>query len=164
MVDVDNKMTLWGNFCPDLPHEPLNALEILAGLRTAYHVTAKDKYIRAYHKLIDQHHYDEEAIMAKVLWPERWKTSWDDHLAAKSFYTLMRYENDPDLLRRYRMSLNRHWYDWKDRALDHPGNVFLTMLYGLLSGEDVKNDTLEAGIKGMWGFDRNRRSFAIPSP
>ena len=29
LVDLDGKMTLWGNFCPDLPHQDLNSLEML---------------------------------------------------------------------------------------------------------------------------------------
>ena len=164
MVDVDNKMTLWGNFCPNLSHEPLNALEILAGLRTAYHLTGKDRYIRAYHRLIGEYGYAEEAIMAKVLWPERWKTSWDDHLAAESYITLMRYETDRDLRQIYRMGLNRHWYDWKGRDFSHSGNAILAMLYQVLSGREVVDDAIRDGIKKMWGFERSRRAFTIPTP
>ena len=164
MVDVDNKMTLWGNFCPDLPHDPLNALEVLAGLRTAYHVTAKNRYLRAYHRLITEHGYADEAIMAKVLWPERWKTPWDDHLAAGSYFTLMRYETDSDLLRKYRMGLNRHWCDWKTRDFSQSGNAFLAMLYQVLSGKEVVDDSVRAGMRKMWGFERHRRAFTIPTP
>lgn len=163
LVDVDNKMTLWGNFCPDLPHEPLNSLEMLGGLRTAYQLTKDGRYIRAYHKLIRDHHYDDDAIMAKILWPERWKTSWDDHLAAKSLYPLMRYENERDLLQKYRMSLNRHWFDWRQRSCAHPGNAFLVMLYAVLTGKDVVTPERVAQMKQMWGFDRGKRVFSIPT-
>ena len=164
MVDVDNKMTLWGNFCPDLPHEPLNSLEILGGLRAAYHMTHDGRYLDAYRRLIEQHHYDDDAIMAKILWPERWKTPWDDHLAAKSLYPLMRYESDRSLLNKYGMSLNRHWYDWKNRSCEDPGHAFLAMLYQVLSGVEVFDDQRKEQVKKMWGFDRRRSTFTIPTP
>ena len=70
LVDYDGKMTLWGNFCPDLPHEPLNSLEMLAGLRTAYHMTGKPRYLSAYQVLIERYHYDEHAMFAKTLFPK----------------------------------------------------------------------------------------------
>jgi len=164
LVDVDNKMTLWGNFCPDLPHQALNSLEMLAGLKAAYHVTGKDRYRMAYRMLIDKYHYDDHAIMAKILWPPEWKTPWDDHLAAKSFYILLRYEQDRGLRQKYFMSLNRHWYDWKDSRFQRDADVFYWMLYQLLTGEEVINDRWVEAAKGMWGFDRNKRSFTIPTP
>ncbi len=163
MVDIDNKMTLRGNFCPDLPHEPLNSLEMLGGLRAAYHLTRDDRYIRAYHKLIRDHHYDDDAIMAKILWPEAWRTSWDDHLAIKSLYPLMRYETDGSLLQKYRMSLHRHWVDWRERSCAHPGNAVLVMLYAELTGEDVLTQERIGQIRQMWGFDRARGVFNIPT-
>jgi len=164
LVDVDNKMTLWGNFCPDLPHENLNSLEILAGLKAAYRLTEKDRYRMAYNRLIEERHYDDEAILAKILWPEEWKTPWDDNLAAKSLYVLMQYETDPDLLQKYRMCLNRHWYDWKDLESVGRRGIFLQMLYQVLTGEEAVNENLVSAIKGMWGFDREKKEFTIPTP
>lgn len=162
LVDIDGKMTLWGNFCPDLPHENLNSLEMLSGLKSAYHLTGKDRYRAAYQMLIDKYHYDDEAILAKILWPEKWKTPWDDHLAAKSLYPLFRYEIDPALRQKYRMSLNRHWYDWKERDFTDPGDIYLALLYQVLTGEEVVNEKVARGIKRMWGFDRERKSYTIP--
>jgi len=164
LVDVDNKMTLWGNFCPDLPHQALNSLEMLAGLKVTYRLTRKDRYRAAYRMLIDKYHYDDHAIMAKVLWPEEWKTPWDDHLAAKSLYMLMRYETDPSLLQKYRMSLNRHWYDWKNADFKRKAEVFYHMLYQVLTGEKVVGEKCRNAIKNMWGFDRRKRNFTIPTP
>jgi hypothetical protein len=162
LVDVDNKMTLWGNFCPDLPHEPLNSLEMLAGLRVAYQLTKKDRYFRAYRKLIEDYGYADDAIMAKLLWPEKWRTSWDDHLAVKSLFSLLRYETDRGLRQKYTMCLNRHWQDWKNRDWDHPSTLFLVMNYAVLTKTEIDREKLTAGLKGMWGFDRRVRAFRIP--
>ncbi len=164
MVDVDNKMTLWGNFCPDLPHQPLNSLEMLAGLKVTWRMTGKDRYRAAYAMLIDRYHYDDDAILAKVLWPEEWKTPWDDELAAKSLYMLYRWETDPSLRIKYRMCLNRHWNDWRTSEFKTNEEIFYHMLYQVLSGENVMNPTLVQAIQGMWGFDRRRSRFAIPTP
>ncbi len=164
MVDIDNKMTLWGNFCPDLPHQPLNSLEMLAGLRVAYHMTQDDRYFRAYRKLVETYGYADHAIMAKVLWPEQWKTPWDDHLAARALYPLLRYETDADLRQKYHMCLNRHGHDWKGRATADPEDLALRMLDKVLNGEEELDADMVAGIKGMWGFDRHRRNFTIPGP
>jgi len=164
MVDVDNKMTLWGNFCPDLPHQPLNSLEMLAGLKVTWRMTGKDRYRAAYAMLIDRYHYDDDAILAKVLWPEEWKTPWDDELAAKSLYMLYRWETDPSLRIKYRMCLNRHWHDWKTLELKTNEEIFYHLLYQVLSGEKVMNPKVVQAIQGMWGFDRRRSRFTIPTP
>ena len=164
LVDVDNKMTLWGNFCPDLPHQPLNSLEMLAGLKTAYRLTGKDRYRAAYHMLNTKYGYADEGLLAKTLWPDSWKVPWDDTLAAEALFQLLTQEDDPSLLQKYRMSLNRHWYEWKKSQFRTPDEMFFPMLYQALTGEKVMNEALEKALKGMWGFDREHRTFAIPGP
>ena len=164
LVDVDEKMTLWGNFCPDLPHENLNALEMLAGLKVAERLTGKLYFGAAYRRLIEKYHYDDQAIMAKILWPEEWKTSWDDHLAAKALYMLMRYESDPALLQKYRMSLNRFWYDWRNAAFNHTSEVWYVMLYQVLTGEEIIDEPRRQAIQNLWGFHRQKRAHHVPGP
>lgn len=159
IVDVDEKMTLWGNFCPDLPHENLNALIILSHLKTAFRMTGKQAYAAARDRLIKKYHYDEQALMAKVLWPVEWRNTYDDRLAAMAYYHLMRGEENAGLRRRYRMSLNRHWFLWKD------GNdPFYPMLYQALTDEAVVNDKTIEQLKAMWGFERNKGTFTVPGP
>lgn len=162
LVDLDGKMTLWGNFCPDLPHQELNSLEMLAGLKVAYHITRNERYNAAYHMLIDRYHYDDLAINAKILFPKEWRNVGDDYHAARSLYMLMRLEDDPDLLNKYRMSLNRHWYDWKDIEFTWESNIWFIMVYKVLTGEDVIDERVKQGIMDMWGFDREKKEFKIP--
>ncbi len=165
LVDVDNKMTLWGNFCPDLPHENLNALEMLAGLKVAYRMTGKGRYSAAYQRLIDEYHYDDEAIMAKVLWPKEWQVSWDDHLAAKSLYMLIRYETDPSLLQKYHMSLNRHWFDWKQRPLSDARWIWYPMLYEVLTGKHVVDEKVKKAVmNNLAVVHRAQCTYTIPTP
>jgi len=159
IVDADGKMTLWGNFCPDLPHERLNAHLILAHLKAAHRVTDSPVFSAAYQRLITKYAYDEEAIMAKTLWPAEWRNGSDDMLAAMAYYHLMRFEEDPGLLAKYRMGLNRHWYLWKDAT-----HVFYDMLYQTLAGEEVVDAATIEAVKGLWGYERGRGRWTIPTP
>ena len=162
LVDVDNKMTLWGNFCPDLPHAELNSLEMLSGLKTAHHVTGDARYDKAYRMLIEKHGYDDRAIMAKVLHPKEWMTPWDDQLAAQSYYPLFRYETDADLLQKYRMSLNRHWHYWKDAGFEDEHMVFYHMLYETITDDKVVGPDAIDALKSMWGGERGTGQFSVP--
>ncbi len=163
LTDLDGKMTLWGNFCPNLPHQPLNSLKMLMGLKVAFRITGKERYNAAYHMLIDRYHYDDDQILAKVIWPPEWRNVGDDYHAARSLYMLMRYEEDRSLLIKYRMNLNRHWYDWKDHDLKWESAIWFIMVYQVLTGEDVLTKERIQVIKDMWGFDRRTREFKIPT-
>jgi hypothetical protein len=75
---------------------------------------------------------------------------------------VMRLETDPDLLNKYRMNLNRHWYDWKDIEFTWESNIWFLMVYKVLTGEDIFTEGKKQGIKDMWGFERTSREFKIP--
>ena len=162
LTDLDGKMTLWGNFCPNLPHQPLNSLEMLAALKVTHHITGKERYNAAYHMLIDRYHYDDHQINSKILFPKEWRNVGDDYHAARSLYMLMRYEKDRSLLIKYRMNLNRHWYDWKDIAFTWESNIWFIMVYQVLTGEDILTEKKKQAIKDMWGFERSTKEFKIP--
>jgi len=164
LVDLDGKMTLWGNFCPDLPHDNLNALEMLAGLKTVHRMTGKERYRAAYNKLIETYHYDDQAIMAKTLWPDEWAVPWDDNLAAKSYWMLMRYETDPTLLTKYRMALNRHLFSWKRLSFEYGAVPYYFMLYDVLTGDTVVDEDIRGKIDDMWPGHRDMRTFTVPAP
>jgi hypothetical protein len=85
LTDLDGKMTLWGNFCPDLPHQPLNSLEMLMALKVTHHITGKERYNAAYHMLIDRYHYDDHQINAKILFPEEWRNVGDRAAVSRSW-------------------------------------------------------------------------------
>lgn len=163
LTDLDGKMTLWGNFCPDLPHQALNSLEMLMGLKVAYKITEKERYNAAYHMLIDRYQYDDHQIKSKIIWPPEWRNPGDDYHAARSLYMLMRYEEDRSLLIKYKMNLNRHWYDWQNHDFSFEGDIWFIMVYQVLSGEDVFSEKFNQEIKDMWGFERRSREFKIPT-
>ena len=163
LTDLDGKMTLWGNFCPDLPHQALNSLEMLMGLKVTYKLTGKERYNAAYHMLIDRYNYDDHQILSKIIWPEEWRNKGDDYHAARSLYMLMRYEEDNSLLIKYKMNLNRHWYVWQNHDFTFEDDIWFIMVYHVLTGEDVFTEERKQAIKDMWGFERRSREFQIPT-
>lgn len=163
LTDLDGKMTLWGNFCPDLPRQALNSLEMLAGLKVAYVMTKKEKFNDAYKLLIDKYNYDDHQILSKIIWPEEWQNKGDDYHAARSLYMLMRYEDDPNLLIKYKMNLNRNWYSWKNYDFSFEDDIWFIMVYQILSGENIINSKYENAIKDMQGFQRTKNTYKIPT-
>ncbi|MBI4567007.1 MAG: SUMF1/EgtB/PvdO family nonheme iron enzyme [Planctomycetes bacterium] len=109
IVDVDGKMTLWGNLSPTLPHQPLNALLALAHLRIAHHVTGDTKYLAKYGEVISRHGYLEQALAASVTEPEQYVVPWDDALAYTALYNLLRYEHDAAIRDRLLRAMERFW-------------------------------------------------------
>lgn len=161
ITDLDGKMTLWGNYCPDLPHQPLNSLEMLMGLKVTYRITGKERYNAAYHMLIDRYHYDDHQINSKILFPVEWRNPWDDCHAIKSLYLLMRYEEDLSLVNKFRMNLNRHWFDWKDLNFSFENDALFILTYQILIEENIMTPERIKGIKGMWGYNRVKREFKV---
>ena len=107
IVDVDGKMTLWGNFNPYLDHETLNSLLPLMHLKIAYHITGAGRFQLKYLQLIEKHGYADQAILAKSYKPPM--VPWDDNLGMEALYHLLRYEEDPSLRAKYLASLERYW-------------------------------------------------------
>lgn len=162
LTDLDGKMTLWGNLCPDLPHQPLNSLIMLAALKMAYKITGKERYNASYHMLIDRYAYDDDQINSKVLFPLEWRNVHDDYHAVRSLFMIMRYEDDPSLLIKYRMNLNRHWYVWKDMDFDFESSIWFIMVYQVLTGENVMTQERQQVVKDMWSDPRRTREYRIP--
>lgn len=113
VVGPDGRHTRWGVWAPAYlngddrwkAERGLNSLEILAHLRTAHHITGQQRYLDAYYTLIEQHRYAENARRQKIDLPGHMNHS-DDELAFISYYTLLRYEDDPALRAIYLESLD----------------------------------------------------------
>jgi len=136
LVDVDGERTRWGVWSPKLlnatwiDQQGLNSLEILAHLKTAYHITGDEKFQNAYLHLINEHHYALNTIEQKILPPGEVNHS-DDELAFISYYPLLKYEVDPNLRAIYLLSLERSW------QIERPERCALwNFIYGALTGND----------------------------
>ena len=117
LIDVDGQRTRWGWWGPDAiwddPDETgLRALHMLSHLRVALHLTGNPKYRAkyqgAYDELIKAHKYHLLTRNQKIVVPGHINHS-DDELAFLSYYPLLRYEKNPQLLEVYKQSLERSW-------------------------------------------------------
>jgi hypothetical protein len=114
LIDVDGEPTRWGVWSPRYLNGPwkdqqgLNSLEILAHLKTAYHITGDSRFQDAYRYLVQEHHYALNTIDQKIMPPGIVNHS-DDELAFLAYYMLLSYEDDPDLRSLYLLSLERNW-------------------------------------------------------
>tara|TARA_Y100001980_G_C14556900_1_gene352906 strand:+ start:98933 stop:100156 length:1224 start_codon:yes stop_codon:yes gene_type:complete len=163
IMDLDGKLTLWGNMCPDLPHNKLNSLVALAAVKAAQQFTGESRFASAYKMLIEKYHYDDRQLLTNHLFPEHMRHIWDDYHAVRSLYTVMQYETDPDLLNKYRMTLNRQWYVWKDITFEEESTIFYIMLYDLMTGENAMEDPARIDVlKSMNGHKRGTRTFNLP--
>ncbi|MCS7265988.1 MAG: hypothetical protein NZ805_14290 [Armatimonadetes bacterium] len=137
LVDLDGKPTTWGVWAPEkLNHDEtwwgdrgLNSLELLAILKATYHMTGDECYEQIYRNLIERHHYALNTVRQKIF-VNGFTNHSDDELAFLSYYTLLRYETDPDLMRILLMSLERTWQmERKER------NPLWNFIYGALTGK-----------------------------
>jgi len=117
LIDVDGQRTRWGWWGPDeiwkeAGETGLRALHMLSHLRVAMHVTGDSasaaKFRAAYEDLIKTHRYHLLTRNQKIAIPGHINHS-DDELAFLSYYPLLKYETNPDLLAVYKQSLERSW-------------------------------------------------------
>lgn len=116
LYDIDGKPTRWAIFNPEnLNDNPgweeergLNSLSILAYLKATYHMTGDQKYQDAYENLVQKHHYLLNVLHLKQLPPYSINHS-DDQLTFLGYYTLLRYETNPEYRRLLLLSLDRTW-------------------------------------------------------
>ena len=117
LVDHDGKPTRWAVYNPEaLNGDPywfhergLNSLSILSYLAVAEHMTGDPKYRAAADKLINEHHYAQNALVPKIHSGMGSGNQSDDEMAFMSYYNLLKYEKDPRLHAIYSFSLFNYW-------------------------------------------------------
>ena len=132
--DHDGKPTRWGNFSPEYmesfwgwDQRGLNSMMMLSFLNVAKHVTGDVKYDETAKMLRDKYSYHINAMHAKEFFPPDNVVPWDNNLSLMSFYGLINYEQDPELLLMYRESLEYTWLH-----ISKQKNAFWNTIYGAL--------------------------------
>ncbi|WP_339705171.1 hypothetical protein [uncultured Kriegella sp.] len=135
LVDYDGKPTRWGSFDPDYfnsiwgwDQRGLNSMMMLSFLNVASHVTEDPKYDEVAKMLRDEENYHINAMHPKEFFPPENVVPWDNNLGLMSFYGLINYEKDPELLMMYRISLEYAWLN-----ISKQKNAFWDGLYGALA-------------------------------
>jgi len=165
LKDIDGTATRWAVWAPERlnddpdwsPERGVNSVEILSFLKASYHMTGDEKYQKHYLHLIRDHGYAANARRAKTLDPA-WRTHIDDELLALSYPALLLYEDDPDLRRLYRESLD-HWH----AAVKDDLSPFFNLTYGALTGTDPGLEDSMAFLRDApldlvrWRVDNSKR-------
>lgn len=136
LCDIDGLPTTWANWNPDDLNRSdrwywehgVNALEMLAFLKVAHHMSGDEKYNAEYLRLIEKEHYAVNTMYRKV--DDAHTCHIDDNLCFLISIPLLRYETDPDILQCYLIGMREHW---EYERVEH--NPFWNILYGAFTDE-----------------------------
>lgn len=156
LVDHDGTVTRWGVYNPEkLNHDSmwaddrsLNSSSILSYLKTAEHITGDAKYAAAAKKLITEHGYHINTMMAKSNGGAGAGNQSDDEMAFMLLYNLMRYETDPKLRMIYGIALKRRW----EVEAPELNPLFNFIAASVLQGEKYTDShrTHDLTLRGAW--------------
>ncbi|MFN0171122.1 MAG: hypothetical protein ACKV22_32295 [Bryobacteraceae bacterium] len=156
LVDWDGQPTRWAIFDPvnlndnrnSWEGRGLNSLSILSYLKVAAHVTGDRKYQEAYERLISEHKYATNAMVPKISAGLGSGNQSDDEMAFMSFYSLLKYETNDDLLQKYGYALANYW------AIERPEmNPFFNFVAAAsLAGKKFAGPfrTYDLTLRGDW--------------
>jgi hypothetical protein len=137
MRDMDGKPTRWGRWEPEYLLRPygswdrgLNGMEAQTFMRAAFSITGDKKYENGFQQLL-QWGYHNYTVRQKRTFPPPDVAPWDDNLAFRCYYTLLRYTDDPKLRSIYLRSLAR---SWEVKRMEHI--PWLNFAYGAITGND----------------------------
>jgi hypothetical protein len=117
LIDHDGKPTRWGVFDPQsLNHDAdwreergLNSMSILSYLKVAERITGDARYADAYRRLVRDHAYATNTLIAKSNAGPGSGNQSDDEMAFMGFYGLLRHETDPALRATYALAFHERW-------------------------------------------------------
>ena len=153
LMDMDNKPTRWGRWNPEYLLGPygmyargLNGMEAQNYMRTAYAMGGDPKFEQGFQQLLDWG-YHEFTVPQRITFPPADIAPWDDELAFRTYYTLLRYTEDPYLRSIYLRSLAR---SWEVKRMQHVG--WFNFTYSAVTGNDGE---LEEAVRDLreWPLD-----------
>ncbi len=122
----------------------INGLEAQAIAKAAYGITGDSKYQAALQQLLDWG-YHNYTVRQKNTFPPENIAPWDDNLAFRSYYTLLRYTDEPQLRSIYIRSLER---TWEVKRMEHIS--WFNFAYGVMTGNECE---VEQSCKTFTGMD-----------
>jgi hypothetical protein len=164
LIDHTGHKTRWGVWAPKYLNDdplwfgerPLNSMEILSHLTTAYTITGDRRYLQAKEELITKHHYLLNALrFGRGEHADWWITNHsDDQLAFVSYYPWLLQETDPDRRRLMTEMLARAWEESPsgEQTLRAEHASLYNFGYGALTGNPCD---VESGIENLrdWPWD-----------
>lgn len=168
MLDIDGEPTTHGHFDPYfmendltaiLGDAGLNSAMMLGALHAAHHMTGEQRFRDAFEQLAHDHGYKEYVSRIEEI-NLQFHTNHDaEEMSFLAMYTLMRYEDDQELMALWRQGLS---YLWEVQRPER--NPEFNMMYAPLAraGEydlDVSIETLQKIPLDLvlWGLDHAHR-------
>lgn len=168
LMDVDGKPTTHGHFDPQWMEEDLGAMfgdaglnsaMILGGLKAAYHMTGEQRFLDAFDELVNEHDYKDYVSRIEEI-NTAWHTNHDsEEMSFLAMFTLIRYEEDPDLLKQWLHGLD---YLWEVQRPER--NPEFNFMYAAMAKSDEYD--LDMAIETLqklpfdlviWGVDNSHR-------
>lgn len=160
LIDWTGKRTSWGFWNPenlnDNPHHyiknGLNSLQILSFLKVADYITGDAKYAAHYRKLIVEHHYLNNVLLEKKVFPDENNHS-DDQLGFVAWYPILQLEQDPKLRAALHAGVRRHYL-----TVEREKPSFYIFAYATI---DPNHADHAAGIENLREIPTDRRGWAM---
>lgn len=157
--DMDGKPTRWGRWDPEYLLRPygyesrgLNGMEAQSFMQSAFALTGDEKYKQAFDQLI-KWGYHTYTVRQRATFPPDTVVPWDDELAFRAFFPLIRYTTDPYFRSIYLRSLDRSWEIMRMQHLP-----FYNFMYGGLTGNDCEEDRAVQHLR-EWPLDMVNYTF-----
>lgn len=168
MLDIDGAPTSHGHFDPDfmendltaiLGDAGLNSAMILGALHAAHHMTGEQRFRDAFEQLAHDHGYKEYVSRIEEINLQFHTNHDSEEMSFLAMYTLMRYEDDSELLALWRKGLQ---YLWEvQRPERNP--EFNVMYAALARAEEYDLDASIGTLQKLpldlvlWGLDHAHR-------
>ncbi len=151
--DMDGKPTRWGRWDPKYLLRPygfeargLNGMEAQSFMQTARALTGDAKFKEAFQQLLDWG-YHTYTVRQKLVFPPEAVVPWDDELAFRAYFPLLKYMKDPYLRSIYLRSIERSWEVMRMQHLP-----WFNFIYGGLTGNDCEVDEAVEHLRA-WSLD-----------
>jgi len=170
---ITNLVTTYGQFEPAYVNDSLPGLlgdggqrsaMILSELTLAYYLTGDAKFADAKKMLMEQHHYDENAIR-EAAYDFRPGVGDGDEMSTYAWFLLLRYEPDP--------ALRARWLEgWKRTHQDvgKQQGAWWDMVNAVVGGEDLKVERARRWLRHApydmvrWSIRNSMRLDLVPAP
>ncbi len=157
--DMDGQPTRWGRWDPEYLQRPygyesrgLNGMEAQMYMTTALALTGDQKFQQGLDQLL-KWGYHRYTVRQKLTFPPESVVPWDDELAFRAYYPLIRYATDPELRSIYLRSFERHFEVMRMQKVP-----WFNFMYGGLTGHDCE---IEPAVEHLreWSLDTRAHSY-----
>ncbi|MBX3177922.1 MAG: hypothetical protein KF886_11210 [Candidatus Hydrogenedentes bacterium] len=157
--DVDGEPTRWARWDPEYLQTPygeyargLNGMGAFNYMTTALHFTGDPKFRAGKDQLLGWN-YLGAILRQKLTFHPGYFTHFDDRLAFYSYFSLIRYETDPELKAIWLRSLER---SWEVKRIE--GVPWFNFIYGALTGNECEADRAVEHLRA-WPLDLRKYTF-----